>query len=116
MTSLLVSWLLMAVVIMVAAAIVPGVRIKGFAGAVWAALLLGTLNVFIGWLLFVVIGLATLGLGFILAFLTRWVVDALLLRLVGRLTDSLYVESFGKAFVAALVMGGLGTVLEALVR
>lgn len=116
MTALLLSWLLMSVIVMIAAWIVPGVNVRGFGGALVVALLLGILNVLVGWMLFVLIGLGTLGLGFIVAFVTRWLVDAILLQLIASLTRSLDIESFGKAFLAAMVMSGLGTVAELLLR
>ena len=116
MTALLLSWLLMSVIVMITAWIVPGVNVRGFGGALIVALLLGVLNVFLGWFLFVAIGLGTLGLGFILAFVTRWLVDAILLQLAASLTRSLDIDSFGTAFLAAMVMSGLGTVAELLLR
>ena len=54
--------------------------------------------------------------GFILAFVTRWLVDAILLQVIAWLTRSLEIESFGTAFLAAMVMSGLGTVAELLLR
>ena len=116
MWSLLVAWVLMAVIVMATAAIVPGVTVKSFGGALWVSLLLGLLNMLVGWFLFVLIGLGTLGLGFILAFVTRWVVDAILLKAVGGMSKSLTVDSFGKAFLAAMVMSGLGTLAEIVLR
>jgi putative membrane protein len=109
---LLISWALLTIVVFITAAIVPGFRIRGFTGAVLVAALFGILNFFLGWLLFVAIGLGTLGLGFVLAFLTRWIVDAIVLKMVDTLSKSLEIESFGRAFLAALVMSGLGTLLE----
>ena len=109
---LLISWALLTIVVFITAAVVPGFRIRGFTGAVLVAALFGILNFFLGWLLFVAIGLGTLGLGFVLAFLTRWLVDAIVLKIVDALSKSLEIESFGRAFLAALVMSGLGTLLE----
>jgi putative membrane protein len=106
----------MSVIVMITAWIVPGVTVRGFGGALFIALLFGVLNVVLGWILFVLIGLGTLGLGFVLAFLTRWIVDAILLQLLASLTRSLDIESFGKAFLAAMVMSGLGTLAELLIR
>lgn len=111
---LLLSWLILTIIVLLTAAIVPGVTIRGFWGAVLVAGLLGVLNFLIGWFLFVVIGLATLGLGFVLAFLTRLVVDALLLKMIDKFTHRLTIVSFGRAFLAALVMAGLGTLFEML--
>jgi putative membrane protein len=109
---LLISWALLTIVVFVTAAVVPGFKIRGFTGAVLVAALFGILNFVLGWLLFVVIGFGTLGLGFLLAFLTRWLVDAILLSIVDALSKSLEIESFGRAFLAAMVMSGLGTLLE----
>jgi len=110
--SLLLSWLVLSLIIAVTAAIVPGVTIRGFWGVVLVAALFGIFNVAIGWLLFTLIGIGTLGLGFLLAFVTRVVVNAILLELVDALTPRLAIASFGHALLAAVVMSGLGTVFE----
>jgi putative membrane protein len=115
-TALLISWLIMSVIVMITAWIIPGVNVRGLGGALWIALLLGVFNVTLGWILFVLIGIGTLGLGFLLAFVTRWLVDAILLQLVAALTRSLDIVSFGRAFLAAMVMSGLGTLAEFLLR
>jgi putative membrane protein len=112
---ILISWALLTIVVFVTAAIVPGFYIRGFTGAVLVAALFGIVNFFLGWLLFVAIGIGTLGIGFALAFLTRWLVDAIVLQVVDALSKSLEIVSFGRAFLAAMVMSGLGTLLEYLV-
>jgi putative membrane protein len=114
--SILLSWAILSLGIWVAAAIVPGIQIKGAAGAIVVAALFGILNWLIGWLLFFVIGVGTLGLGFLLAFLTRWLVNAILLKLADALTERLHIRSFGAALLGALVMSGIGTVAEWLLR
>lgn len=110
--SLLVSWLVLAAIVWLTAKLLPGFSIEGLGGALMVAALFGLLNVLIGWLLFVIIGIGTLGLGFILAFITRWLVDAILLKIVDSMTDRLTIKSFGRALLAALLMSGLGTLLE----
>lgn len=112
--SLLLSWLILTVIVLLTAAIIPGFSVRGFWGAVLVAALFGTLNFFVGWLLFIALGLGTLGLGFLLAFVTRWVVDAILLKIVDAFADSLTIVSWGRAFLAAIVMSGLGTLAELL--
>ena len=116
MTALLLSWLIMSVIVLLTAWIVPGVVVRGLFGALWISLLLGVLNVLLGWILFVLIGIGTLGIGFILAFVTRWLVDAILLYMVAGVSRSLEIASFGKAFLAAMVMSGLGTLAEWMLR
>jgi len=116
MLSLLVAWLVMGLIIMLTAALVPGVEVKSFGAALWAGLLLGLFNMLVGWALFVVIGIGTLGLGFILAFVTRWLVTAILLKMVASVSKGLEVATFGRAFLAAMVMSGLSTVAEIFIR
>jgi uncharacterized membrane protein YvlD (DUF360 family) len=66
----------------------------------------------LGKLVFVLIGIGTLGLGFLLAFVTRFVATALLLKLTDSLSDSLEIKNFRTAFVAALIVSATGTVAE----
>jgi putative membrane protein len=108
----LLSWLLLSVSVWVTAAILPGFRVTGFAGAIKAAALFGILNWFLGRIIFFIIGVGTLGIGFLLAFLTRWLVAALILKFTDALSDSLKIESFGTAIIGALLMSGIGTLAE----
>jgi len=109
---ILLSWLVLSISVWLTAAILPGFRVNGFGGAVRAAALFGILNWLLGWLIFVVLGIATLGIGFLLAFITRWIVMALLLKFVDALSSSFKVDSFGTAVLGALLMSGIGTLAE----
>lgn len=112
MTHLLVSWLVLSVIVLITAAMVPGFRVRGFGGAVLVAALFGLLNLAIGWLLFVIIGIGTLGLGFVLAFVTRWIVNAIVLKLVDGLTTHLSIDGFRWALVGALCISGLSLLAD----
>jgi len=57
-----------------------------------------------------------LGLGFLLAFLTRWLVNDILLKVTDAVSKSLTIRSFGMALVGALRMSLHGTLGEAAVR
>lgn len=109
---LVFSWLLLSAAVLIAAKLLPGIHVADFGDAVIVALLFGVANALLGWLLFVMIGIATLGLGFALAFVSRLIVSALLLQLVDALTARLSVRSFGHAALAALFISGLGTLAE----
>jgi putative membrane protein len=102
------TWLVMAAAVYLTAAILPGIRVKSFGGALMASAVLGVLNLFLRWLLFLAIGVGTLGLGFLFAFLTLWVVDAFLLKVAAAATDSLEVDGFGWALGGALCISLLG--------
>lgn len=112
MVHLLVSWLVLSLIMLLTAALLPGFRLRGFGGALVVAALFGVLNVLIGWLLFVVIGVGTLGIGFLLAFVTRLVVDAILLKAVDGLSKSLEIDGFGWAFAGAAVISGLSLLAD----
>lgn len=109
---MLLSWLILAAAVWIAAVVLPGMKVRGGASVLLVAAIFGVLNFFLGWLLFVVIGIGTLGLGFLLAFLTRLVVDAVLLKLIDGLTTRLSIRGFGTALLAALIMAGVGTAGE----
>jgi len=113
---IVITWLVLSLAVWVTSLVVPGFKVRGFGGALAVAAIFGVLNWLIGWLLFVVIGLGTLGLGFLLAFLTRWIVNAILLEITDALSDKLEIRSFGWALIAALVMSLVGTVGEAAVN
>lgn len=113
---LLLSWLILTIAFWLTAMVLPGFHVKSFGSAIVVAAIFGVLNVLIGWLLFGVIGIATLGIGFLLAFLTRWVVNAILLKLTDAITDRLTIDSFGNALLGALVISLIGTAAEWLLR
>ena len=113
--NLLLSWLILSVSIWITAALLPGIKVRSFGGAIWAAAIFGILNALLGWLFFTVFAIATLGLAWLLAFITRWVINAILLTITGKLTDALEVQSFGAALLGALVMSTVGTLAQWLI-
>ncbi|HET9934624.1 MAG TPA: phage holin family protein [Polyangiaceae bacterium] len=115
MAKWLLAWLIQSAAVWVTAAVLPGFELRpGFWPAVRVAAVIGILNFLLGKLLFVVLGISTLGLGFLFAFITRWIVAALLLKLAAALSSSLRIASFGRALIGALLISVVGTVLERL--
>jgi putative membrane protein len=100
----------------ITAMVLPGFRVKSFGSAIIVAAIFGLLNFLLGWLFFAVFTVATLGLGLLLAFLTRWIINAILLKLTDALTDHLTIDNFRTALLGALVMSLIGTVGEWVVR
>ncbi len=113
---LILHWFILGLAMLVGAAIVPGVRVRGFGSALIVAALFALLNMLLGRLIFVLIGVATLGLGFLLAFLTRWIVDAIVLKLAAGLTDRIAIQGFTPALLLALVMSAVAAGGDYLVR
>jgi putative membrane protein len=113
---LILSWLILSVAVWLTAAILPGVHVKNFGSAILVAAIFGVLNFLLGWLLFAVFTVVTLGIAWLLAFITRWIINAILLVLTDKLTDRLHIDGFGWALGGALMMSVLGTIGEWLVR
>ncbi len=113
---LILSWLILSVAVWLTAAILPGFHVKNFGSAVLVAAIFGVLNFLLGWLLFAVFTVVTLGIAYLLAFITRWIINAVLLLLTDKLTDHLHIDGFGWALGGALMMSVLGTIGEWLVR
>jgi uncharacterized membrane protein YvlD (DUF360 family) len=106
---LLLSWLLAAAALLIAAKLVPSVEVGNFGGAVVATLAIAVLNAIIPPLVAAlrIPFMALAGFGVIL------LVDAAMLELVSAIAPgAIQVESFWWALVAALVAAAVGVVLD----
>jgi putative membrane protein len=108
MENLLIAWLILTLGVLAAAKLVPGVSVPDFWDAVIVAAVFGILNVLLAWVLFIVFGVITLGIGFLFFFITFWVINAILLKLTDALTDRITIRGFGSAMLAALVISVVG--------
>jgi uncharacterized membrane protein YvlD (DUF360 family) len=110
---LLASWLATGVALMVAAALLPGVDIKSFWGALLVAAIVAALNAIIP----PVLAALRLPLTLVLGFLLVLIADALILLVAADLnvTDGvLTVDNFGWALLASLVVAAVSVVLAVL--
>lgn len=94
----------------------PGIHVKSFGSAFGVAAIYGLLKYFLGWIFFVVFAIGTLGIAVLLAFITRWIINAILLKITDAVSDALTVDSFGWALSGALMMSFIGSVGEWVVR
>lgn len=106
---LLLSWLLMSAAFWLTSQLLSGFEVKGFKGAIWVAAIFGVINWLIGWLLFFILGIVSLGIGFLLAFITRWIVNAILLKVTDSLSSNLRVKDFPTALLGALLLSLFAT-------
>ncbi len=113
---MLKSWFIYSLAMWLTANFLPGFSVRGFWGAIKVAALFGILNFLIGWFIYVVLGIASLGLGFLFAFVTRTLVNAILLKLTDAISDSLEIRGFIPAIVGALSISFIGGIAEALMR
>ena len=96
-----------AVAVMIAARIVPGIRVRSFGGALIFALVFAVLDKLLFWVLLVFTLPAVL-----LSFgLFVFVINALIFWLADRLTDSIEVDGFGAALLGSFVTTVLNVAL-----
>lgn len=100
MILILFKWAIMAASIMLAAYVIPGVNIKSFFSALWAALFIGIINVLVRPLLILItlpINILTLGL-------FTFVINALLILLVSSIIKGFEVKGFWIAMLFSIVL------------
>jgi putative membrane protein len=110
MLRLLVRWFLDALALLIVAWLVPGFKVANLPSALIAVIIIGLLNVTLGFLLKLItlpLGILTLGLFFL-------VINALILKLASGVVPGFYVNSFGAAFIGAAVLALLHMLFEAI--
>jgi len=108
MRGFLVRWLVSALSLWLASAIVPGMHIEGLGSLILAALLLGIVNaVFRPLVIFLTLPFTILTLGLFL-----FVVNAAMLGVVAWLLPRFTLTSFWAALLGSLVVSIVGTVLS----
>jgi uncharacterized membrane protein YvlD (DUF360 family) len=101
----------------VADKVLDGFRVEGdWKSYALIAALLGVLQFLLGWLIFVVLGIVTLGLGFLFSFVTRLVVSAIVLLIADRLSSRLVVRGFVPALLAAVIISLTGSAVDLVLR
>jgi putative membrane protein len=97
---MLISWLVLTLAILLAAYLIPGIRVRSLGNAVIAAAVLGLLNVLLKPIaLFLSLPLLLITMGLFI-----FVINALLLWLAAAIAPGFEIRSFGSALLGALVV------------
>ena len=112
MSNFLVSFLIFAGAFWLVAQFLADVHIQRFTGAILGAALFGAVNALIWWFVMGEVVLVPLGIAFLVLFLTRWLVNALLFLLLDTSTEILVLKNWGTAVLAGLAITGVGAVAE----
>jgi putative membrane protein len=110
MLFLLLRWILDAIALLIVAWLVPGFKVASLPSALIAVVVIGLLNVTLGFLLKLItlpLGILTLGLFFL-------VINAVILKLASGVVPGFYVNTFGAAFIGAIVLALLHMLFEAM--
>lgn len=109
---ILIAWATAALGLWVATKLLRGVRLASPGDAIWAGALLGVLQWALSGPLFVALGIGTLGIGFLLFFVTRWIVAALVVLLTSKLSSRLEVDGFFSALITSFIVAATGSVVR----
>jgi putative membrane protein len=109
MIHFIVNLLVGAGVLILLSYIMPSIRVKSFGTALWVAFLVGVFNATIGFLIRLPFNLVTL---FLLEFLVRLIVTAIIIKLVDMLVGNFEVKGFWPAVVIAIAMAIAGTLVD----
>lgn len=113
---LILSWLVTTLAVWLTAELLSGFHVKSASSAFLVAAIFGLLNFFLGWLFWAVFTVLTLGIALLLAFITRWIINAILLKITDALTDHLTIDSFGWALGGAFMISLISTVGDWILR
>lgn len=108
---ILLHWILSAIAVWIVANVVPGIRVNGPAAALIAAAVIGLINATIGFILKILtFPLTVLTLG-----LFWFVINALMLELAAAFVRGFYVRNFVAAFIGAILLSIVSSLLQWLV-
>jgi len=108
------SLIINAVLVLLAAYITPGIKIRSFWTAIWISLLIAILDPTLGWILTGVLHIATLGVFWILGlgFILRFIAYVIVLRIIEALVSGFKTEGFGNTLAFAIVLAVLGVLVQ----
>ncbi|EMR03733.1 phage holin family protein [Cesiribacter andamanensis] len=114
MIKLLVHLLVDALVLILAAKAMSSVYVRSFGTAIWVAVLIGIFSFLIGWLLTLVLNLATLGIFYFtgLGFIIRIIVNAIIIEIVDKVSKGFNTKGFMPSLILAILIALVGSILD----
>ena len=110
MLRLLLQWILNAIALLIVSRIVPGFHVSSLSAALIAVIVIGLLNVTLGFFLKILtlpLGILTLGIFFL-------IINAFILKLASGVVPGFIVSTFGAAFIGAAVLALLHMLFAAI--
>ena len=108
MFAMIIRWVLLALALLFVAWLVPGISFAGFSAALWAAFVMGLVNVFIRPVFF----LLTLPINFLTLGLFTFIINALMFLFVAKLVPGFNVTGFVAALLGSLVLSIISTFIN----
>jgi uncharacterized membrane protein YvlD (DUF360 family) len=110
--SILLAWASASLGLWAASRLLSTVRLRSDGDAIWAGALLGVLQALLAFPIFVLLGIGTLGLGFLFWFITTWIASAIVIRITAGVSSRLDVDGFIPALVTSLIVSLAGAVVR----
>ncbi len=114
----MIDWLIHividAIVLLLAAKVLPKVELKGWKAAIIVAFLIGILSFFLSWLLTLLLNIATVGIFYFLGlgFVTRVVAYAIIIELADKLSKDFKTHGFLSSLWLAIIMALVGALVD----
>ncbi|MGZ5243476.1 MAG: phage holin family protein [Bacteroidia bacterium] len=110
----IISLVINAVIVLIAAYILPKVEVRNFGSALLVAFLIGIFNWLIGWLLGGVLHIATLGLFALLGlgFIIKVIVSAIIIKIVDAVVPGFKVHGFTNALILAIIIAAISALAD----
>ena len=109
---ILLSWLVLSLAFWLTAMLLPGFHVRNFGSAIFVAAVFGIINALLGWLFFGLLTIATLGIAYLLSFITRWFINAVFLALTAKMTGGLKIDGFRWALAGSLVISLISAAID----
>lgn len=111
----LVHILVDALVLLVAARMMSSVEVRNYSTALLTALAVGVLSFLIGWLLTLILNVATLGLFYFvgLGFVTRIIANAVVIEIVDQMSTGFNTKGFTPSLILAVIIALVGSIVDA---
>lgn len=110
----LIHILLDAVVLLIAAKMMSSVKLSGFKTAIFVALIIGVLSFLIGWLLTLILNVATFGIFYLtgLGFITRIIANAIVIEIADGLSSDFDTKGFLPSLILAVIIAAVGSAVD----
>lgn len=108
MFAMIIRWVLFALALLFVAWVVPGISFVSFAAAMWAALVMGIVNVFIRPIFLIL----TLPINFLTLGLFTFIINALMFLFVAKLVPGFMVAGFVAALLGSLLLSILSAFIN----
>lgn len=104
MLNFILNWVVLSAAFWGISYLMPGISVKSFSSSFLVAAIYAVLSAIVGKIFFVLFGVMTLGLGWLLAFVTWWIIGAIMLVFTDKLTSKFEVANFKVALVGSALM------------